>query len=102
MDDLYIEEFAEDLKYYYGLGPAYEITSHMTQPLFDDLLTSLQFHEMESNNATGTPIAILNFAHSETVQPMMAALGLNQNGKPLLVRIRICKFNARQRAIKQI
>ena len=86
MEDLFIDEFAEDLKYFYGLGPAFELTSLMTQPLFDDLLTSLQFHEMESNNATGSPLVILNFAHSETVQPMMAALGLNQDGNPLLAR----------------
>lgn len=92
MEDLYIEEFAEDLKYYYGLGPAYEINSLMTQPLFADLLTSLQFHKMECNNATGSPLVILNFAHSETVQPMMAALGLNQDGKPLLVSTR-CTIN---------
>ena len=33
--DLDIFQFSEDLKYYYDNGPVYNITSRMTQPLFE-------------------------------------------------------------------
>ena len=82
-DDLEILAFAEDLKYFYGIGPAYEITKKMTQPLFEDI-----FKQIENlDPAVSSPTVVLNFAHGETTQPLMAALGLHQNDKPLLVRL---------------
>ena len=34
-------------------------------------------------------VSVLNFGHSDTVQPTMAALGLYYDGRDLLVSIRI-------------
>ena len=82
-DDLEILAFAEDLKYFYGIGPAYEITKKMTQPLFEDIFTQIE----NLDPTVSSPTVVLNFAHGETTQPMMAALGLHQNDKPLLVKL---------------
>ena len=42
--DLALFEFAEDLKYYYHEGPGFEITSMMTQPLFQVKCADLNKH----------------------------------------------------------
>jgi len=78
--DLALFEFAEDLKYYYHEGPGFEITSMMTQPLFQDVFNKLD----ELNTEVSPNRSILNFGHSTTVQPMMAALGLFTDDEDLL------------------
>ena len=40
-EDLKLFEFQEDLEYYYNYGPAYKITSKMTQPIFTDLFAKI-------------------------------------------------------------
>ena len=62
------------LKYYYNDGPAYNITSEMTQPLFADLFAKID--EIETSPEAN--VSILNFAHSETLQPFMTALGCTE------------------------
>ena len=52
----------------------------MTQPLFDDLFTKID--DIQNNNEAN--ISILNFAHSETLQPFMTALGLYRDEEDLL------------------
>jgi len=73
--DLQLYNFREDLKYYYSVGPAYPITAQMTQPLVEDLLQSL-----ESETAS----TVLNFGHSDTIQPLMTALGLYHDDHDLM------------------
>ena len=98
--DLDIFQFSEDLKYYYDNGPVFNITNRMTQPLFEVcplpsvlltvlLIVSLQdiFSLLDSavdDNYSGN-VSILNFGHSDTVQPFMSALGLYYDGRDLLV-----------------
>ena len=79
-EDLKLFEFQADLKYYYNDGAAYNITAEMTQPLFEDLFTKID--EIQSNKEAN--ISILNFAHSETLQPFMTALGLYRDEEDLL------------------
>jgi len=79
-NNLKIIEFREDLKYYYLDAYAYEITTKMTQPLFQDIFTQFSSVRAGVNNHTGT----LYFAHSETVQPFLAGLGLYHDPSDLL------------------
>lgn len=79
-EDLKLLEFGEDLKYYYNDGPAYNITSEMTQPLFADFFAKID----EIRNSEDANVSILNFAHSETLQPFMTALGLYRDQEDLL------------------
>lgn len=79
-EDLKLFEFQADLKYYYNDGPAYNITSEMTQPLFADLFEKID----EIKNSQEANVSILNFAHSETLQPFMTALGLYRDQEDLL------------------
>lgn len=98
--DLDIFQFSEDLKYYYDNGPVFNITTRMTQPLFEvwpytgifsELIAPLQdiFSLLDAavdENYTGN-VTVLNFGHSDTVQPFMSALGLYYDGRDLLVRV---------------
>jgi len=79
-EDLKLFEFQEDLKYYYNDGPAHNITAEMTQPLFADLFAKID----EMRNSEDVNVSILNFAHSETLQPFMTALGLYRDQEDLL------------------
>jgi len=73
--DLALYNFREDLKYYYEVGPAYPITSQITQPMIEDILQSLE---------SETTSTILNFGHSDTLMPLMAALGLYHDDHDLV------------------
>ena len=77
-------EFQEDLKYYYNDGAAYNITAQMTQPLFEDLFDKIDQVVDEDDQQGNTSGSVLNFAHSETVQPFMTALGLYRDQEDLL------------------
>ena len=79
-EDLKLFEFQEDLKYYYNDGAAYNITAEMTQPLFSDIFNKIK--EVKSSQEAN--VSILNFAHSETLQPFMTALGLYRDQEDLL------------------
>eukprot|EP00092_Neocalanus_flemingeri_P034573 GFUD01037600.1.p1 GENE.GFUD01037600.1~~GFUD01037600.1.p1 ORF type:complete len:454 (-),score=120.39 GFUD01037600.1:57-1418(-) len=79
-EDLKLFEFQADLKYYYNDGAAYNITAEMTQPLFADIFSKIE--EMKSSEEAN--VSILNFAHSETLQPFMTALGLYRDEEDLL------------------
>jgi len=78
--DLELFEFQEDLRYYYNDAYAYNITAQMTQPLFQDLFSKID--QIQSGVKAST--SILNFAHSETVQPFMTALGLYRDQGDLM------------------
>jgi len=78
--DFSVFEFSEDLKSYYHEGSGFEITSLMTQPLFQDVFTKLD----ELNTELSPNRSILNFGHSPTVNPMMVALGLFADDEQLL------------------
>merc|ERR1711915_562289 len=80
VEDFKLYEFFEDLKYYYNDGAAYNITSEMTQPLFSDLFNKI--HEIEGSDKESQ--IVLNFAHSETVQPFITALGLYRDSEDIL------------------
>ena len=79
-EDLKTFEFLEDLKYYYKDGHAFNITSEMTQPLFDDIIEKMS----ALKNGAETKRTILNFAHEETVLPLLTALGLYKDEKDIL------------------
>ena len=74
-EDLRLYNFREDLKYYYKMAYGHNISLQMTQPLLLDLLTSLQ---------SSSHSARLNFGHTNTVQPLLAALGLYKDQTHLL------------------
>jgi len=82
--DLELFEFQEDLKYYYNDGAAYNITAQMTQPLFKDLFDKIDEIIVEGGQEGSASKSVLNFAHSETVQPFMTALGLYKDQEDLL------------------
>ena len=73
MEDLRLWQFSEDLFKYYTYGPAHKITMQMTQPLFADIFASFDNFINKRQNFKTT---ILNFGHSYTFQPLLAALGL--------------------------
>ena len=99
MDDLELFDFREDLKYYWNDGNAFDITSKMTQPLFKVKLQFSMFtsdyclcqdifnniEEQRNGKKDNRSKVILNFSHSEGVQPLMTALGLFRDDRHLLV-----------------
>ena len=71
-EDLKLLDFNEDLKNSQNVVPDLNITAEMTQPLFEDLFTKIE--EVQSDKEAN--VSILNFCHRETLQPVLAALGL--------------------------
>lgn len=78
--NLKIIEFRDDLKYYYKDAYAHDISWQMTQPLFHDIFQQFSSARSGQNNHTSA----LYFAHSETVQPFLAGLGLFHDSEDLL------------------
>jgi len=66
-EDLDLYNFRQDLVFYYLRGYAYPITAQQTQPLMADLLSAMQSSEYSY---------ILNAGHSDTLAPLLAAIGL--------------------------
>merc|ERR1712212_278521 len=66
-EDLDLFNFRQDLVFYYLRAYAYPITAQQTQPLMADLLDALQSSEYSY---------ILNSGHSDTLAPLLTALGL--------------------------
>ena len=105
MEDHRLLEFGDDLELFYSNGPAYEINGRMSQPLFEastftphndpqhympqhqDLFSAIS--TMENGEETGI---VLNFAHDTTLQHMMAALRLFNDGRDLRVSWHIIAF----------
>ena len=78
--NLKVIEFCDDLRYYYEDAYAHDISWKMTQPLFHDIFQQFSSARAGLNNYTSS----LYFAHSETVQPFLAGLGLFHDSEDLV------------------
>jgi len=77
-DDLKIINYRNCLWRWWSNSYAFNITAQQTQPLVFNLVDSLLNSETRNENV------ILNFGHSDGVQPFMTALGLYRDANPLL------------------
>lgn len=80
--ELRVLEYREDLDYYYYVGPGREINAKLGCPLMKDLFQ--HFRKLEGDNYSQEPKGIFYFAHTVTLQTLLAALGFNNDRQPLL------------------
>ncbi|XP_029465663.1 multiple inositol polyphosphate phosphatase 1 [Rhinatrema bivittatum] len=77
-------EYLNDLKQYWKRGYGYDINSRSSCGLFHHIFKNLDQAISESNSSQpiSSPV-ILQFGHAETLQPLLALMGLFKDEEPL-------------------
>nr|XP_033799713.1 multiple inositol polyphosphate phosphatase 1 isoform X2 [Geotrypetes seraphini]XP_033799714.1 multiple inositol polyphosphate phosphatase 1 isoform X2 [Geotrypetes seraphini] len=83
-EDSKVLEYLNDLKQYWKRGYGYDINSRSSCGLFHYIFKSLDQAVSESNSSQliSSPV-ILQFGHAETLQPLLALMGLFKDEEPL-------------------
>lgn len=77
-EDISVLEYLLDLKNYWARGYGQQINYNMSCPLFTDITETIQ-HFLEERK----PFGVFRFAHTGTVIPLLAMLGLFKDSVPL-------------------
>ncbi|XP_046849483.1 multiple inositol polyphosphate phosphatase 1-like [Xenia sp. Carnegie-2017] len=78
--DLDVIEYMYDLKNYWKRGYGFEINYQMSCLLLKNITESIE----NAIRSSGKTKAIFQFAHSETLIPLLCLMGLNKDSEPLL------------------
>lgn len=79
-EHLKILEYAEDLKYYYTSGYGHEMNHKLGCSAVKDMMD--RFERTVSGNYH-EPRVVVHFTHTEALQLLMVALGINKDNQPL-------------------
>ncbi|XP_060586938.1 multiple inositol polyphosphate phosphatase 1-like [Ruditapes philippinarum] len=91
-EDRILLEYGQDIEKYYKLSYGHPINSQMACPLVKDMFdtmdkamnSSWDYENLGDMNNTDYLAAKFQFGHSETIVPLMTALGLYKDNTPLL------------------
>lgn len=77
-NQLVVLEYLDDLKFYQQSGYGHDINSRVSCNLIKDML-----HKLDEDD---DPVAIAYFAHSNTIETLITALGIKKDNIPLMAR----------------
>lgn len=94
-EDLLVLEYLSDLKHYWKRGYGYPITYEIGCPLLENIVSSLKNATDPSSDEN--KYGNFMFAHSETLQPLYALLGLFKDREKLRADNFLAQFNRKYR-----